>query len=135
MPKRAGTFVSIKELLKQSQDIVLRGADRFTASGFTQVPNAILLHPDLSQGAKLTYAILLKYAWEKNSSFPGQERLAKDLGGTDRSVRTYLKDLERVGLVEIHQRGLGRPNLYILNVTVPQRRQSRPEKFSGLERK
>jgi DNA-binding transcriptional ArsR family regulator len=119
MEQRAGKLISIKDLLKQSEDIILRGADRFTTSGFTQVPNAVLTHARISPGAKLTYALLLKYAWGKSSSFPGQEQLAKDLGGTDRSIRTYLKDLEGAGLVEIHRRGLGRPNLYILNITVP----------------
>ena len=118
MQQRGGKFVAIKDLLKLSEDIVLRGADSFSASGFTQVPNAILTHAKITPGAKLTYAMLLKYAWDRNSSFPGQEQLAKDLGSTDRSVRTYLKDLEGAGLVEIHRRGLGRPNLYILNVTV-----------------
>ncbi len=118
MEQRTGKLISIKELLKQSEDIVLRGADQFTVSGFTQVPNAILTHAKISPGAKLTYAMLLKYAWDKDSSFPGQEKLAKDLGATDRSIRTYLNDLEANGLVEIHRRGLGRPNLYILNVTV-----------------
>ncbi len=118
MDEHAGRMISIKDLLKQSEDIVLRGADTFTTNGFTQVPNAILTHAKISPGAKLTYAMLLKYAWEKNSSFPGQAQLAEDLGATDRSIRTYLSDLEANGLVEIHRRGLGRPNLYILNVTV-----------------
>ena len=116
--ERTGELISIKDLLRRSEDIVLRGADGFSSTGFTQVPNAVLTHAKITPGAKLTYAMLLKYAWEKSSSFPGQELLAKDLGSTDRSIRTYLKDLEAAGLVEIHRRGLGRPNLYILNVTV-----------------
>jgi len=132
MERRNEGFNSIKDLLKQSQDILLRGADQFTAHGFTQVPNAILTHAKISPGAKLTYAMLLKYAWEKNSSFPGQEQLAKDLGATDRSIRTYLGDLETHGLVEIHRRGLGRPNLYILNVTVARASSSDRKNFPVL---
>ncbi len=36
-------------------------------------------------GAKLCYAMLLSYAWQKDSCFPGQEALAKDLGISKRS--------------------------------------------------
>ena len=51
------------------------------------------------------------------SCFPGQERLAKDMGVTDRSVRTYLQELEREQFIAIKQRGLGKPNLYELNLS------------------
>jgi predicted ArsR family transcriptional regulator len=43
-------------------------------------------------------------------------RLAKDMGVTDRSVRTYLQELEVQSFVVIRQRGLGKPNLYELNL-------------------
>ena len=62
--------------------------------------------------------MLLKYAWQDNFCFPGQERLAKDMGVTDRSVRTYLQELEKADFVAIKQRGLGKVNLYELNLRV-----------------
>ena len=37
---------------------------------------------------------------------------------TDRSVRTYLQELETQNFVTIKQRGLGKPNLYELNLAV-----------------
>ena len=40
------------------------------------------------------------------------------MGATDRSVRTYLKELEAAELLEITQRGLGKTNLYRLHLTV-----------------
>ena len=40
------------------------------------------------------------------------------MGATDRSVRTYLKELETAELLEIKQRGLGKTNLYRLHLTV-----------------
>jgi len=40
------------------------------------------------------------------------------MGVTDRSVRTYLQELERERFVAIRQRGLGKPNLYELNLSV-----------------
>ena len=108
---------SIGELIRE-RNIVLRGADVLSAKGFTQVPNHILDNGKLSPGAKLTYAMLLKYAWQNDYCFPGQETLAKDMGVSDRSVRTYLQELEKADFVAIKQRGLGKVNLYELNLTV-----------------
>ena len=98
------------------RNIILKGADILSEKGFTQVPNHVLVSSKLSPGAKLTYAMLLKYAWQNDYCFPGQERLAKDMGVTDRSVRTYLQELSTQQFVTIKQRGLGKPNLYELNL-------------------
>jgi len=110
-PRRIG------DILKE-RNIELIGADPVTRHGFTQVPNFVLTNKDVSVGAKLTYAMLLKYSWYNDACFPGQVKLAEDMGATDRSVRTYLKELERGGLLEITQRGLGKTNLYRLHLTV-----------------
>src|SRR6266851_2065445 len=115
MEWREGKVTSIAEIL--DRNIVLKGADVLSAKGFTQVPNHVLVSNQLSPGAKLTYAMLLKYAWQNDFCFPGQERLAKDMGVTDRSVRTYLQELEGNKFVAIKQRGLGKPNLYELNLS------------------
>ena len=103
----------IGEALRE-RNIVLKGADPVTAHGFTQVPNHILRSDTISPGAKLTFAMLLSYAWQNDYCFPGQERLAADMGVTDRSVRTYLKELEESAFLEIKRRGLGKTNLYII---------------------
>jgi Helix-turn-helix domain len=100
------------------RNIEIVGADPVTRHGFTQVPNFILTKKDISVGAKLAYAMLLKYAWGDDACFPGQVKLAEDMGATDRSVRTYLKELETAELLEITQRGLGKTNLYRLHLTV-----------------
>ena len=39
------------------------------------------------------------------------------MGVSDRSVRTYLQELERQKFVVIKQRGLGKANLYELNLS------------------
>jgi len=101
-----------------ARNIEIVGADPVTRHGFTQVPNFILTKPELSVGAKLAYAMLLKYAWADDACFPGQMKLAGDMGAGERSVRTYLKELESAGLLEIKQRGLGKTNLYRLFLTV-----------------
>src|SRR5450756_1631755 len=96
----------ISDLLKE-RNIILKGADVASAMGFTQVPNFLLKSKKLSSGDKMVFAMLLSYAWQNDFCFPGQERLAEDLGLTDRSVRTNLKALETEGLLAIRRRGLG----------------------------
>jgi len=100
------------------RNIELVGADPVTRHGFTQVPNFILTNKNLSVGAKLAYAMLLKYAWQDDFCFPGQLALASDMGAGERSVRTYLNELETAGFLEVKQQGLGRTNLYRLHLTV-----------------
>jgi hypothetical protein len=105
-------------LAELARNIEIVGADPVTLHGFTQVPNFILTKKELSVGAKLAYAMLLKYAWGDDACFPGQLKLAEDLGAAERSIRSYLKELETTGLLEIKQRGLGKTNLYRLFLTV-----------------
>lgn len=111
---------SIGDLIKD-KNIILRGADAATAMGFTQVPNFLLKSKKLSAGDKLAFAMLLSYAWQNDFCFPGQQRLADDMGITERSVRTHLKALEANGHLTIVQRGQGKTNLYELNLKVRKR--------------
>jgi hypothetical protein len=107
----------IGDILKD-RNIEIIGADLATRHGFTQVPNFILTNAEISVGAKLAYAMLLKYAWGDDACFPGQTKLAVDMGSGERSVRRYLEELENARLLEIVQRGLGKTNLYRLFLTV-----------------
>jgi hypothetical protein len=107
----------IGDILKE-RNIEIIGADPVTRHGFTQVPNFILTKPDISVGAKLAYAMLLKYAWGDDACFPGQTKLAEDMGSGERGIRRYLDELEKASLLEIIQRGLGKTNLYRLHLTV-----------------
>jgi DNA-binding MarR family transcriptional regulator len=100
----------------KDRNIVLKGADAASAKGFTQVPNFLLKSNKLSPGDKLAFAMLLSYAWQNDYCFPGQVRLAKDMGLSDRSVRTHLKSLEAKGLLTIRRRGQGQTNIYELNL-------------------
>ena len=106
--------------------IEIVGADPVTRHGFTQVPNVILTDKTLSVGAKLAYAMLLKYAWTDDACFPGQQKLADDMGSGERSIRRYLEELEKAGFLEVEQRGLGRTNLYRLFLTVKPKGGRRP---------
>ena len=85
----------------RDKNIVLKGADAATRGGFTQVPNFLLRSKNLSAGDKMTLAMLLSYAWHHDYCFPGQQRLAEDLGLDERSVRRHLKALEANSLLTI----------------------------------
>lgn len=109
---------SASEIIKRFKDrnIVLRGADLATQKGWTGVPNFILESKEISVGAKLTYAMLLKYAREDDYCFPGQATLARDMGCAERSVATYVQELQKAKLIDITRRGQGRPNLYTIHL-------------------
>jgi hypothetical protein len=96
-----------------TQDVIIV-EDETLREGFTQIPNALLRRSDLSPGAKLTYMALLSYAWQQGQCFPGQDRLAQDLGAGKRSVIRYLQELTEARLLKVQRRGLGQTNLYIL---------------------
>ena len=91
-------------LEKIEQNMKLNTADPIARYGFTQLPNFILRNPDLSIGAKTTYALFLSYAWHNNFCFPGQDKLAKDIGMSIGSVNAFIKELEAAGLIEITRR-------------------------------
>jgi len=116
--QRLGQLDRFKQL---ERNIEIIGADHATRHGFTQVPNFILTNKDLSVGAKIVYAMLLRYAWQNDYSFPGQAKLAQDIGSAERSVRTYLNELEGAKCLEVVQRGLGKTNFYRLHVTLQKR--------------
>jgi biotin operon repressor len=83
-------------------------------TGFAQVPNEILRDARLTAPSRLLYSILKSYAWQDDNSFPGQKRLAEEMGCSDRMVRSYLQELEESGLVAVEQRGKMATNRYYL---------------------
>lgn len=105
------------ELIKE-RNIELQTLDPVARGGFTQLPNFILRDANLSVGAKVTYAMFLSYAWHNDSCFPGQERLAVDMGMSVSRVNAFIKALEEAGLIEIIRRGQGKTNLYKIMFTV-----------------
>ena len=74
--------------------------------------------PNLSKSVYHYYWYILwgQATREMDECFPGQERLAKDMGNGVRSVVRYLAELEEVGLITIKRRGQGRPNLYTIHI-------------------
>src|SRR6266705_4871618 len=100
---------SIGQLLKE-KNIQLDTKDPVVRGGFTQIPNFILKDPSLSVGAKVAYAMFLSYAWHNESCFPGQQKLAADMGMSRSRVSEFIKELEGADLIEITRRGQGKTN-------------------------
>ena len=100
----------------RDRNLILKGADIATQRGWTGVPNFILESKEISVGSKLTYAMLLKYARELDDCFPGQDRLADDMGTTRQSVNAYINELRRASLITVQRRGQGKPNLYTIHI-------------------
>lgn len=82
-------------------------------AGFVQVPNVVLLS-GLSDGAKLTYAMLVHHARQDETCWPGLERLGAMRGKSERQIRTQITELKKSGLVAVTRKGQGRPNTYRL---------------------
>lgn len=99
-------------------NIILQGAYFLSQKGFTQLPNELLTDASLSHGAKIAYAMLLRYAWQHQFCFPGQKTLATDMGTEERQVRNYLTSLKEHGYLSVKQRGQGRTNIYTLHLRV-----------------
>ena len=78
----------------------------------TYVPDWLLRRSDVSEGAKLCYGRLLRYAGEAGFAFPKQATLAQELGISTRTAHERIRELAERGLVEVRQRGLQRSNHY-----------------------
>ena len=78
---------------------------------FVQVPMSIILHPRLSDGARVLYALLLSYDWQdgdgrrKGRAWPSLARLAERSGKSTRQVTRYLRELEEEGVMRTEHGG------------------------------
>lgn len=108
----------VGELLEKYQNIVLKGFDPVSANGFTQVPNCLLQAKNLSLNAKVVYSQLLHYAWTNNYCYPGQERMADDIGSNKSTVNRAILELQKTGWLDIERRGQGKTNVYTLKYVV-----------------
>src|SRR5947209_5984221 len=99
---------------QEQQNIVLQGYDPISAGGFTQVPNYLLNNAGLTAIAKVVYAKLLSYAWHNNRVYPGQVRMAEEIGSTKSTVNRAIIELENEGWLEVQRRGQGQTNVYVL---------------------
>ena len=120
-----------QQIERAERNMRINSSDPIALHGFTQVPNFILRDSAISIGAKTVYALLLSYAWHNDLCFPGQDRLAKDVGMGIASVNRFIKELEACALIEITRRGQGKTNFYTINFVVKQK--TRKSRFPPVE--
>ena len=95
---------------RQSSGVLSLGERR---ERFVMLPVAVLRQKGLSDGAIVTYGLLLDYARTETTCWPSIETLCTDRGGLHRNtVRAHLAQLVGAGLIAIHRRGQGRANVY-----------------------
>lgn len=80
---------------------------------YTKVPNEIITDQNLEPAEKLLYILILKYSSKNGVCWASQKKLAKEIGRSDRHVRTLLKELVKKGYIEvIKQRNRKETNVY-----------------------
>lgn len=60
------------------------------------------------------YMWLCRYANEDGECYPGQEKLAENIGANKRTVRRHLETLEQHNIIQVVQKGLRQTNRYYL---------------------
>lgn len=94
------------------------GADNY----FAVVPEWVIDHPEISDGAVRLYAVLRRYADKGGRAWPSMGTLSDRLHKSERQVRRHMRELEEVGAVRVHPHytdGQQGANLYIVVSTPP----------------
>jgi hypothetical protein len=103
----------IANLVQQRFDRVVV-QNEILRSGFAAFPYLVMEDKKLSVGARLTYAFLLKYAWQEDSCFAGQKRMAEEMGVSERQLQRYLYELRDKHYIKIERRDKRYNNTYII---------------------
>lgn len=83
-------------------------------AGFAALPYIVLRDTKLSVGARLTYAVLLAYAWQEGATFVGQQKMAKDIGISGRQLQRYIYELRDHQYIAISREDRRFNNTYII---------------------
>lgn len=81
---------------------------------YTIIPNELLDASPLPIQARYLLCVLKRFAGQDELCYPSQHRLSLALGVSERQIRTYLRTLEKEGLVSKKRRGFNKSNTYIL---------------------
>jgi len=79
------------------------------------MPVWILARPDLGANAKVVYAVIEDAMRGKQEAYPGQERIARFIGASVRTVARAIKELARRHLLQVDRRQHGRFTVYRLS--------------------
>jgi helix-turn-helix protein len=77
------------------------------------IPEALVRFSGLSPGAKIAYGRLVRYAGLDGVCHPRQATLAREIGVSDRQVRSYLRELTTLRFIRVIRKGLHAPNEYV----------------------
>lgn len=89
------------------------------SNGYTIVPNDLITATDLTDGAKMTYINLLRYAWGTKTAWPSEARQADERGISTRQIQRHITMLSRRGYLWIElviRKGQRYYNRYKLNI-------------------
>lgn len=108
-----------------AEQMVMQAARR---NPFAQVPDWILLAPDLSRQAKLLYWAMKAHVnttREDTDVWPTQDMLAEMLGFSDgRKLRPYIKELIAIEAIKVrtirHTRGMRKRSIYTVYEMPPE---------------
>jgi len=82
--------------------------------GWSRVTNAVVHSTAISDGAFRCLLVLRSHCINKTVCWPGEETLAAELGCSLSTVGRRVAELERLRLIKVKRRGLGRTNIYKL---------------------
>jgi len=94
--------------------------DRVTAPRFAMVPEWIIDHHRLSDGAVRLYAKLMRIAQADNACYPGHRTLASELGVDDSTIKRRLRQLADNRVITVEPRfvdGRQTSNLYHIHTS------------------
>lgn len=93
-------------------NISVAGSSEIFRSGFTNLPNAILQNPNISDGAKITFGLLLRYSSIRSRTSLIEQLLLDRSVKSKTTVRKELAELRELGLVSVNSIGEGFENRY-----------------------
>ena len=102
----------IATIVIRETDGLVAYADEVSRPGFTMNPNGLLLHPALSDGAKLLGAAILYFARQDDNAFPSHETVSRVMHWSEDKVERLQRELVAAKLLTIHRRKHGRGNEY-----------------------
>jgi hypothetical protein len=103
----------ITDIVRQRVERVIVENEMLRA-GFAALPYVVLKDTGLSLGARLTYAVLLSYAWQDSETFAGQETMAKVMGISGRQLQRYLYELRDRRYIDISREDRRFNNTYTI---------------------
>jgi hypothetical protein len=93
--------------------------------GWTQLDNVVLMSPKLHNHSKMLYLHLKNFFFKVSRAYEfgvyktfyiSREELGRLMQMSASSIDGYMKPLKDAGLIEIKSQGIGKPNVYLLNI-------------------